>query len=442
MTHFCPIACVPDDVVYIMMAMLRLNDLGALAQVSKRMHRIATSNTFWLRKARASHLLHRPEMHSNVTDRVREVLSGLSQVARWCCPEAIGLCDADLAEMHGALSAAYPNRFTVKSIVFRGETLPFHYGRIQLKVSYGRWRFAFAEVPGWNRNSDPADVTIAYVTPQEEEEGTYPKWLLQSDFSRQPHAAFVCGAVLHCPPLPVTPSPDATSEFGYGKFLFRHAYIRHHGLCPFCGTRSIVEAYRRRSTTYFRSCNSCWLAPDLTFYITEQQALADFGIVKEELEFVACRAVNRRVQCNSRSRSSVKRPLVENDWVYRQADIAYLAILKWGSFAAVQRRKAAAASASTVVSSLSLAAPKSEDGWERDERGGKRLRIVSRDDEGGEYRGPTGGKRRATADAAPAQSTRPRSTRTTKKVFYGDEYENADTLLSDLLSWGCAGRVK
>ena len=404
------LAWLPDDILGLIFDLLAIHDLGALSRVSKRFYRLSSDNSLWSRIIQRRHYLRTPE---ETEDGIRGRMPSYTKkhLAKiWCPPEAVGLTAEILAEMHTALSAAF--RDNAETIIYRGQSLVVKRDRDpprQLSVSWKSWEFSSTMNPSYSHYLPNCIIT----------EGR------PSSSSDRAAAAYVNGSVL-CRTLPsitITPSPQAHTEPGAMKFLFRHLLVAFYDLCPFCVRNC---AFTTSVKVALRACNSCWLLPDLSLFVSADQALAEFGIEEPELEKVVCRSVDPRKQrwVNSkRYRSKVPK----EERMYREADLAYLALLKWGSVAAINRRK---------LNAPDSPVPYPGD-WETSANGTKRKRMVARMDEGEEY-SPDSGNRKKDIGTQP---TRHSSRKAATGKYYGDEpEEKTDTLLSGLLSWGTFGK--
>lgn len=490
-----PLFRLPEDILGLIFAYLPISDLARCSTVSKRFCRIASSNAVWICKIKQYHLLRLDSdaMDENNWEDLKKHLSFSRWISfrRWCSPEALHLSASEFRDVHEQFVRAARD-LEVNSLEFRGKRYPLvraevnpdhHWGwwwsrpRAAIKVLTPEYKFNF-HLPVPPPTAAPAHVCVD----NDRGLGVVAKTIVRRrdilltngragpvytrrpsrdgarEDTRTPAAAIVEGVVLRVPPptLPLVPAPEAHQEVGHAKFAFRHAYLKFYDLCPLCA--------RNRSSDCNGDippfCRPCWLTHDLNLYMSAAQAQHEYGMTAADLGEAHKRYVDGSRTGNKQyhkrgcitaaesasaapspapspspsvSSSVSAAPVAPDTAFYREFDVAYLALLKYGSVAAIQRRRAersAGEEARLIEDEALLEAERIDTPTEQ-----RRKRRIQEED------AADGNFHAAAPRAKAARSAKRRSPRKAARgKFYGEVTDEIDTriaesTLGDVLQW-------
>lgn len=406
-----------------------------------------------------------------------------------CSPEALQISESELRDVHEQFVRAVRD-LAVTALAFRGKRYPivrveqapqFHWWwaepRAALKVLTETFKLSF-HAPVKPPNAPPAYVSVdndLAVDRPATKTIVRRRDILHNGGSaspalnrrhqkrcdtRAPAAAIVDGVVLRVPAsaLGVTPVEEAGREVGHAKFVFRHAYLKFYDLCPLCARNRSADC----NGDIPPFCRPCWLSHDLNLYMSAAQAWLEYGMAPADLADAHTRYVDgarignklyhKRGCITAHSASATPSaesspapspdecasgPLAPDTPFYREFDVAYLAILKYGSSAAIAHRRderAAAAAVALVADEAMLDVEALE---QRREKGRKR-RAATEEELDGNY---VAGGRQAKVARRPKKAARRTPRKAARGKFYGEERDALDTrvdesTLGDILRWG------
>ena len=455
-----PLARLGDDILVLSFAYLPINDLAALACVSKRFDRLATCNYLWNEKIRQRSLVLTPSVADSIPKSNLEDFSGiLRRNRKWCSPAVLGLSESELQSVHlqlvavaAAVDAASPSlRFRGKRYAVVGRTYARWWRRYIPHLVCNTKDFIFELVKDHNEVHS-ADTPV-----------TYAKLARGGSAKRDiyyPHiAACIGGMVLHVPPPPppLAPAPEACAEPGYYKFLYRHALVELRELCYMCAKNMRCVCLGRLQLV----CGRCWRENDLDLFMSTDQAREEFFMEEADLHGTAdwctkdtkmrrawAPPTPKRRRSAPESAPPAPAPSAQlSARFYREFQVAYFAVLKWGSTVAIERKRAQRAAAlgqqatgAKLAADILMLASFPASDVEMTERG-KRKRATGKED--ADYRD----ERRDTPAGSPpapvsAEERRParRSKRTAalkrKSYVYDDLDVIAESALTDVFRWG------
>lgn len=494
-----PLLRLHEDILGVVFSSLSIHDLARLARCSKRFYRIASSNYVWRLRLSSDRLL--PSIHTSEEENWSDLRKYLvfprwNGWRRFCSPEPLGLCDSELQRVHKFFNLAASD-LAYTHLLFRGkrypiqrteETSSFRYGwwwarpRCVLKVHTDDFFFHYFEPV-----SGAPTAVHAYVSPDNDPATRVTKTIarrrerfdgagraLAEGGTRCPAAACVDGVVLRVapPPLPLQPAPEAFHEPGFFKFVYRYAYIKFHDLCLLC--------CRNRSSNCNGDippfCRPCWLSHDLNLYMSAAQAKDEYGLEPGDLRgahvhykdnkriakkrhhfrdqiFPECDSTpHAPLSSSSSSPASVASSsaaaaaaadVCSDTPFYREFDVATLAILKWGSSAAVERKRREIAAQQHDAAKLAADVSVFDVEMLEQEKQSKRKRpLRSEYEEDGDWQPPaftaeTRKKARGGRGAIRAKSKR----KAAKGKFYGEERNDLETrvdesAIASLVRWG------
>lgn len=453
-----PLARLVDDILVLSFAYLHVSDLAALARVSKRFYRLATCNYLWNEKIRQRSLVLTPDVANSIPKSNLEDFSGiLRRERKWCSPAVLGLSESELRSVHLQLVAIAADSAN-PSLRFRDKSYPVN------SHTAIRWCRYLPRLVCYTK-----DFNFELVTDSREVHSdvsvTYAKLARCGSAKRSIYfpniAACIDGIVLHIspPPPPLAPAPEACAEPGYYKFLYRHAIVELHELCYMCAKNLRCVCLGHLQLV----CGRCWRENDLDLFMSPDQAWEEFFMEEADLQGTADWCTKdtkmRRAWAVTPKRrrwdpplsappasappaSSSSPPLSAR--FYREFQVAYFAVLKWGSTIAIERKRAQRTAAlgqqatcAKLADILALASFPAYD-VEMTERG-KRKRATGKEDT--DYRDTPAGSPPAPVPAEEAERRPARRSKRTaalkrKSYVYDDLDVIAESALTDSFRWG------